>query len=250
MTMLGRRGAIADRLWEYEGGSAPAIARRVRALGLDFVILRLGRDELSLVPDGARSRLDEAAATLRASGVELWGLGALGAGPLPAAAALARDLCASLQLAAWIVEPAQAGDDTVLAEHLRLLRVKLAGKPIGLLHAGPDPGQFAGLLELVDWRLARLTGDGSIGLAVAAGRRDPVMVPVLSLTEGALQGQSRGQLEDAASDRAAQVLGFQRSASLLDIERIVLDGWDLLPATLSLPQADFPASETIEDDSP
>jgi hypothetical protein len=245
MTRASRRGAIADRLWEIEGGSAPAIARRVRALALEIVVLRLSRDERALVPDGSRSRLDEAAATLRASGIELWGLGALGAGPLPAAASLTRDLAESLQLSAWIVEPAPAGDTAALAEHLRLLRTMLGDRQLGLMHPGPDAGRFSELLDSVDLRLPRLGGGGSIGLAVAAGSAEPALVPVLALSE-ALRRPGDGA--EADLDLVSQVNSFQASAARLGIGRIVLDGWDLLPAKLSLPDSNLPPAETIEEE--
>lgn len=195
------KGIFVERLWEIDRGDPAAVARRARAMGLRFVVLRLAHDDqpwaVNFTPDRCAATLRE----LRRAELDVWGWGTL-TDALPAAtAALVADRCRQFDLTGWVVEPAPGCPPAAIEAFLDAWRSTTRAIRLALLADSPappaahepdaalvpaeddiaDPG-IDKLADACDAVMPRVTQVGALGLAVAGavGYGRPI-VPVLDL---------------------------------------------------------------------
>jgi murein DD-endopeptidase MepM/ murein hydrolase activator NlpD len=169
------KGVFVERLWEIDRGQPAGIARRARAMGLRFVVLRLAQGDQPWAVNFTPERSAAALRDLRAADLDVWGWGTLTGASPQAEAALVSAHCRELDLAGWVVEPAPSCSSTAIDGFLDSWRASGLAVRMALLTGDPAPSAAGGTLGEQAQAGGERTDPPPAGLARLAGACDAVM---------------------------------------------------------------------------
>jgi hypothetical protein len=229
------KGLFVQQLWEVEGGDGAVLARRARALGLSFLVVKLAHREQPYLLRSAEEQTARAVAALARSGLAVWGWSVVSGERPELEAAVVADRSRSLGLAGWVVEPAAGYPSEAAAPFLGIVRLARPGLPLALLLRREAAEAGLALAPPMAVLMPAVSSAGQVGTAaVEIGRFGRPIVPVLELASA-----DREIAPDAAEARAflaTAAHGGRRGAALLAWDHCLhsADGLEVLRAAGAL----------------